>query len=85
MFKRHLVALSMVNPLHVEALGTLIVEIEAIVNKHPITAITTDPSDFKALTQVHILYPSIKTHSSATIVPTNMLDEVGEHVASRPV
>ena len=82
MFKRHLAALSTVNPLHVDALGTLIVEIEAIINKRPITAISTDPSDFEALTPAHILYPSMMTHSSATIVPTNTLDEVGEHRAS---
>ena len=38
-FKKHITAQNIKEPLHVDALGTLIIKIEAIVNKRPITAL----------------------------------------------
>ena len=81
-FKKHITAQNIKEPLHVDALGTLIIEIEAIVNKRPITALSADPRDFEAFTPAHILYPSFVTHSSATIVPTTSTKESDGHRAS---
>ena len=44
-FKKHITAQNIKEPLHVNTLGTLIIEIEAIINKRPITALSTDPRD----------------------------------------
>ena len=82
LFKRHIAAQSILDPLHIDTLSTLIVEIESIINRRPLTAISTDPRDCEPLTPAHFLYPSVVAHSSATIVPTASLDVSEGHRAS---
>ena len=82
MFKRHIAAQSISDPLHVDVLSTLIVEIESIINRRPLTAISSDPRDCEPLTPAHFLYPAVVKHSSATIVPTSSSDASEGHRAS---
>ena len=69
LFKRHLSALTTGQPLHVDALNTLIVEIEGVVNRRPLTALSTNPEDLTPITPAHILYPAVFAHSSSILVP----------------
>jgi hypothetical protein len=67
LFKRHLKILQKGDVLNVDVFNTIIVEIEAIVNRRPITAISADSRDCEALTPAHILYPATFSHSSTPI------------------
>ena len=69
LFKRHLAIQATKQPIHVDALNTLVVEIEGIINRRPLTAMSADPRDLDPFTPAHILYPSVYTHSSSIIVP----------------
>ena len=69
LFKRHLAAVSSGDVLHIDTFATTLYEIESVVNKRPLTALSTDPSDPEAITPNHILYPATFAHSSAIIVP----------------
>ena len=75
MFKRHLAAISSGDVLHVDTFHTVIVEIESILNRRPLTPLSTDSNDVEAITPAHILYPSTYAHSSAMIVPTTSGDD----------
>ena len=69
LFKRHLATQSTSEILHVDVLNTVIIEIEGIINRRPLTALSADPRDFEPITPAHILYPSVYAHSSAIVVP----------------
>ena len=71
LFKRHLATQYTGDPLHVDVLNTLIVEIEGIINRRPLSALSTDPDDLEPITPAHILYPSVYCHSSSIIVPVS--------------
>ena len=71
LLKRHLVSATKGDVLHVDTFNTIIIEIEGILNRRPLTPMSTDPSDTEAITPAHILYPSTFAHSSTTIVPPN--------------
>ena len=62
LFKRHLSTLDVGDHLHVDVLNTLIVEMEGIINRRPLTALSADPSDIEPITPAHILYPSVYVH-----------------------
>ena len=68
-FKKHLKVVFSGEPLHVDVLNTVIVEIEGIVNKRPLTAVSADPKDCDAITPNHILCPAAATTTSATVIP----------------
>ena len=69
LFKKHLAALALGDNVHVETFNTILVQIEGILNRHPLTAISTAVDDCEALTPAHILYPSFASHQSCVITP----------------
>ena len=74
LFKRHLTMISSGDVLQIDTFATILVDIEAILNKRPLTAMSSDPSDPEPITPSHILYPATFAHSSATIIPDNGKD-----------
>ena len=70
LFKRHLAHQGSTDPLHIRALQTLVVEIEGIINRRPLTSNSDDPTDFEALTPAHLLYPGASSRSSNNILPS---------------
>ena len=69
LFKKHLKVVCNGDPLHVDVLNTVIVEIEGIVNRRPLTAVSADPKDCAALTPNHILAPAATPSSSNIVIP----------------
>ena len=69
LFKKHIASATRVDVLHVDTFNTIVVEAEGILNRRPLTPISSDPLDTEALTPAMILYPSTFSHSAATIVP----------------
>ena len=67
LFKRHIKALETGEALNIDVFTTVITEIEAILNRRPLTAISTDSRDCEALTPAHILYPATFAHSSTSL------------------
>ena len=74
LFKRHIASATRGDVLHVDAFNTIVIEAEGILNRRPLTPISTDPMDTEALTPAHVLYPSSFSHSAATIVPEHPND-----------
>ena len=75
LFKKHLAAIEKDDSLHIETFTTVITEIEAIVNRRPLTAISTDSRDTEAITPAHILYPATIAHSSTRTFPYSITTE----------
>ena len=71
LFKKHITSATRGDILHVDTFNTIVVEIEGILNRRPLTPISDDPNDTECLTPAHILYPATFAHSSAVIVPEN--------------
>ena len=69
LFKKHLAALALGDNIHVETFNTILVQIEGILNRRPLTAISAAADDCEALTPSHILYPSFASHQSCVITP----------------
>ena len=74
LFKRHLVSATRGDVLHVDTFNTIIIEIEGILNRRPITPMSTDPNDTETISPANILYPATFSHSAATIIPGNIDD-----------
>ena len=74
LFKRHLAAVSTGDTLHIDTFSTVLCEIEDVVNRRPLTPMSSNPSDCEAITPRHILYPATFAHSSAVIVPEDAGD-----------
>ena len=68
LFKRHLASISTGAILHVDAFNTAVVEVEGILNRRPLTALSDDPNDSEALTPNHILNPSTSGHAPLDLV-----------------
>ena len=47
--------------------------VEAILNRRPITHVSSDPRDIEALTPADILYPGVRRHSSVNLLPPLMV------------
>ena len=75
LFKRNLLLVLEKEALHVDVINTAIVEIEAVINRRPLTAISASSSDYEAITPAHILYPETMSHSSALVVENVSNDE----------
>jgi len=69
LFKRHLKALAVGDAVHVETFNTILVQIEGILNRRPLTAVSAAASDCEALTPANILYPAFASHQSCVITP----------------
>ena len=77
--KRHLQVVLEKEALHFDVLNTSIVEIESIINRRPLTAISASSDDYEAITPAHILYPDAISHSSALVVE-NASDDDAERM-----
>ena len=58
LFKRTLSGISKGDVLHYDTFATAVVEAEGILNRRPLTHISTDSKDMEALTPTHLLSPS---------------------------
>ena len=74
LFKKHIASATRGDVLHVDTFNTIVIEVEGILNKRPLTPTSTDPLDTEALSPCHILYPATFSHSAATIVPEHPED-----------
>ena len=59
LFKKTLSGISKGDVLHYDTFATAVVEAEGILNRRPLTHISTDSRDLEALTPNHLLCPSI--------------------------
>ena len=50
--------------MHIETFSTVLVQIEGILNRRPLTALSASPDDCEPLTPAHILYPAFVSHQS---------------------
>ena len=64
-FKRHLASISTGTTLHVDTFNSAVIEVEGILNRRPLTALSDDPSNPSALTPNHIL--SLSTSEGAPV------------------
>ena len=67
--KSHLSAVLEKDSLHLDTLSTVISEVEAIVNRRPITCVGVDGKDLEALSPADILYPGVPSYSGISILP----------------
>ena len=74
MFKRHLACVLAGEVPHLETFTTTITEIEGVMNKRPLTALSTDPRDTEALTPNHILAPASAGTSAKGEVPMRIVN-----------
>ena len=58
LFKKHLKAALTGDAIRLETFLTIVIEIEGIMNRRPITSSSTDPKDCEALTPLHLLAPA---------------------------
>jgi len=65
--KRHLKTALLGDKLHYETFSTIVTEIEGVLNKRPLTAISSDPKDYDALTPNHLLAPASTLFPAAEI------------------
>ena len=71
LFKKHITSATRGDILHVDMFNTIVIEIEGILNRRPLTPMSDDPDDTECISPAHILYPATFAHSSAIIVPDN--------------
>ena len=64
--------------MHVDTFNTVIIEIESILNRRPLTIMSQDSKDMEPLTPAHILYPTRISPWSPTVVPTD--GEIGKNL-----
>ena len=67
--KRHLAMMLERDLLPVDVFATVLVEVEAIVNRRPLTHVSSDCRDVDALTPADLLYPGVHLRSYVDVVP----------------
>ena len=72
LFKRHLAVIALGDAVQLDTFNTALVQIEGILNRRPLTAVSPAASDCEALTPAHILYPSFASHQSCVIAPNDV-------------
>ena len=71
LFKKHLATTLSGDAMNVDTFNTVIVEIEAILNRRPLTILSSDSRDMEPLTPAKILYPATFRNIHPTTIPTN--------------
>ena len=69
LFKKTLTGISTGDAMHYETFVTAVTEAEAILNRRPLTQISTDSRDMEALTPSHLLSPAAIQSWDAPAVP----------------
>ena len=67
--KKHLSALLTLDHLDVDVFATVLVEVEGIMNRRPLTYMSSDHRDLDVLTPADFLYPGVSVHTSVHILP----------------
>ena len=67
--KKHLSSLLSSEALDVDTFATVLVEVEGILNRRPLTYQSTDSRDPDVLTPSDFLYPGVVSHSSVKVLP----------------
>ena len=80
LFKRHLATSIEQDAMHVDTFNTVIVEIESILNRRPLTILSTDSRDLEPLTPAHILHPAMFKTTNPAVLPVD--GELGEGLTS---
>ena len=78
MFKKHLGKVASGDALQYDVFNTFIAEVEGILNRRPLTQISTDSKDVEALTPNHILAPASVELTQERLV--DVIDDKGENV-----
>ena len=67
--KKHLSAILSSEDLDVDTFATVLVEVEGIMNRRPLTYASTDHRDLDVLTPADFLYPGVAVHTSVHVIP----------------
>ena len=81
MFKKNLKAVASSSTMHFDVFTTVITEAEAVINRRPLTALSTDSRDGEALTPLHIISPAAA--SNVEYSPIQTIEEVDGDLARR--
>ena len=76
LFKKHLKALAIGDSIHLDIFQTAIVEIEATLNRCPLTAVPAESKSCEAITPLSILHPTARSHSDFVVIPNTSSTEV---------
>ena len=68
LFKKHLAGITAGDVLNFDVFSTVVIEVEGILNRRPLTQISTDSKDVGALTPNHILSPATTSTSAESLV-----------------
>ena len=74
LFKRHMSTMALGDPLNAKIFETALINIQGILNRRPLTAISLAADDCEPLTPAHILYPAMKDRRSSVVVPENIME-----------
>ena len=76
LIKKHLKALAIGDSIHLDVFQTAIVEIEAALNRRPLTAVPSESNSCEAITPMSILHPTARSHSDVVVIPNASSTEV---------
>ena len=73
LFKRHMATMAIGDPLNAKIFETALINIEGILNRRPLTALSPAADDCEPITPAHILYPAMKERQSCVVAPDNIM------------
>ena len=76
LFKKHIKALAIGESIHYDVFQTAIVEIEAAINRRPLTAVPAESNSCEAITPLSILNPTARSHSDVVVIPGSSSTEI---------